>query len=102
MKKVKQNKQSHTNTIEWWEKTHNESAMLARWICLYEAVNLISKIAEEKGVKSDEIVYKPKAIRDYITATEDIILKKILEEDYKIQICYSEESSDKDFKVDIY
>jgi|694.fasta_scaffold72262_4 hypothetical protein len=95
-------KNTHTKTIEWWDKTHNESAMLSRWICLYEAVNLIANIAEEKGVNPEEIVYKPKAIRDYISATENIILKKILEEDYKIEICYSEEPSKENFETKFY
>ena len=100
MKKTK--KSNHTSTIEWWDKTHNESAMLARWICLYEAVNLIANIAEQKGIDPSEIVYKPKAIRDYISSTENIILKKILEEDYKIQICYSEDCPENNFEAEVY
>lgn len=100
MKKHK--KHNYTNTIEWWDKTHNESSMLARWICLYEAVNLIANIAEEKGIDPSKIVYKPKAIRDYISSTENIILKKILEEDYKIEICYSEDYSDNKLKAEVY
>jgi hypothetical protein len=78
------------NTIEWWEKTHNEASMLSKWMALYEAVNIISDKAEEKGVAPEKIVYKPKAIKDYISSTEDIILNKILRSDYGIDVCYSE------------
>jgi hypothetical protein len=88
-----------TNPITWWEEMHGKASMLSKWIALYEAVNIVSDKAEERGVSPEKIVYKPKAIRDYITATEDIILKKILMEDYNIDVCYSEENSND--RVDI-
>ena len=90
-----------SNSTSWWEKTHNEASMLSKWIALYEAVNIVAEKAEQKGITPDNIVYKPKPIRDYITATEDIILKKILKEDYNIEVCYSEEESKNNLKVNI-
>lgn len=81
-----------SDTLSWWEKTHNEASMLAKWIALYEAVNIVADKAIQKGIDPEDIVYKPKPIKNYITATEDIILKRILKEDYKIEVCYSEES----------
>jgi len=94
MKTVTQttNKQS----LEWWEKTHTEAATLAKWMAMYEAINIVADKAEEKGIPPEEIVYKPKAIQDYIDKTQDIILRKLLEQDFKIQICYSEEPNDKE------
>jgi hypothetical protein len=87
------------NPLNWWDKTHEKASTLARWISLYEAVNLIADKAEEKNIKLDEVQFKPLDIYDYMSATENINLKRILKELYKIQICYSEDASDefKDF-----
>lgn len=94
-------KKENINTISWWEKVHDEASLMSKWIALYEAVNIISEKAEERGVSPDKVVYKPKAIRDYITSTEDIILKKILQNDYNIEICYSEEDSKENLDIQI-
>jgi hypothetical protein len=89
------------NPISWWQETHENASKLSRWIALYEAVNIISDKAEQRGISPEKIIYKPKAIRDYITSTEDIILKKILKEDYNIEVCYSEDDSIDKFEVEI-
>jgi len=89
-------------TLSWWEKTNNEASMLSKWIALYEAVNIVAEKAEQRGIAPEDIVYKPKPIRDYITATQDIILKKILQEDYNIEICYSEdEEPNPNLEIDV-
>ena len=87
------------NPLAWWDKTHDKASVLARWISLYEAVNLIADKAEEKNVKLEDVQFKPLDIYDYMRATENINLKRILKELYKIQICYPEDASDefKDF-----
>lgn len=87
------------NPLNWWDKTHEKASTLARWISLYEAVNLIADKAEEKNIKLEDVQFKPLDIYDYMSATENINLKRILNELYKIQICYSEDASDefKDF-----
>lgn len=82
------------NPLNWWDKTHEKASTLARWISLYEAVNLIADKAEEKNVKLEDVQFKPLDIYDYMSATENINLKRILKELYKIQICYSEDASD--------
>ena len=87
-----QNK-TNSDNLKWWDKTHTESSTLARWMAMYEAVNIVADKAEEKKIAPEDIVYKPKAIQEYIEKTQDIILRKLLEQDYKIQICYSENSS---------
>ena len=91
------------NPLSWWDKTHEKASILARWVSLYEAVNLIADKAEEKNIKLENIQFKPLDIYDYMQATENINLKKILKELYKIQICYSEDASDefKDFVENI-
>jgi len=88
-----------TNTLDWWDKTHKEASTMARWMALFEAVNIVADKASEKGITPDKIEYKPKAIHEYIKSTQDIILKKILEQEHKIQICYSEEEDN--FKAEI-
>jgi hypothetical protein len=80
--------------LPWWDKTKQEASNLSRWIALYEAVNIIADKAEEKGIKIDDVEFKPLAIHKYMESTENIIFKKILEEDYKIKICYSEPQSE--------
>jgi hypothetical protein len=82
------------NPLPWWDKTKQEASTLSRWIALYEAVNIIADKAEEKGIKIDDVEFKPLAIHKYMESTENIIFKKILEEQYKIKICYSEPQSE--------
>lgn len=89
-----------TKALSWWDNANKEASNLAKWIALYEAVNIVADKAEEKGVSPEEIVYKPKAIRDYIESTQDIIMKKILQQEYNIEICYSEENSDYQFDAE--
>ena len=89
-----------TKALSWWENANKEASNLAKWIALYEAVNIVADKAEEKGVSPEEIVYKPKAIRDYIESTQDIIMKKILQQEYNIEICYSEDNNDYQFDAE--
>lgn len=84
-----------------WEVAQKKASVLARWLSLYEAVNIIADKAEEKGVDPENIVYKPKAIHNYIESTENIFFKKILENDYNIEICYSDEDSKDDLEIEI-
>ena len=90
-----------TKTLSWWENANTEASNLAKWIALYEAVNIVADKAEEKGVSPEDVVYKPKAIRDYIESTQDIIMKKILHQDYNIEICYSDEDNKFEFETEI-
>lgn len=87
-------KNQKNGELKWWEKTYDEASELARWICLFEAVNMIADKAEEKKLPFDKLDIKPLAIYKYMEATENIILKKVLEQIYNIEICYSEENLD--------
>jgi len=86
-------KNEKSNNLQWWEKTHSDASTMARWIAMYEAVNIVADKADERKIDPKDVVYKPKAILDYIEKTQPIIMRKLLEQDYKIQICYSEEPS---------
>jgi hypothetical protein len=79
--------------LAWWDKTHQDASTLSRWIALYEAVNIIADKAEEKGIPVEKVEFKPLAIHKYMESTENIILMKILEEQYKIKVCYSEDTA---------
>jgi hypothetical protein len=83
----------YQNPLAWWGETQEKSLTLAKWMALYEAVNLIADKAEEKNISMNEVEFKPLEIRDYMNSTQDIYLRKILEEDYKINICYNEDAS---------
>lgn len=78
-----------------WKVITEESAKWARWIALYEAVNIIMDKAEERNISLENIVFKPLDIRDYISSTEDIILRKILNDEHNIKVEYREEESTK-------
>lgn len=80
------------NPLAWWDKTRQDASTLSRWIALYEAVNIIADKAEEKGIPIEKVEFKPLAIHKYMESTENIILTKILEEQYKIKVCYSEDT----------
>jgi hypothetical protein len=73
-----------------WKVIHEESSRWARWIALYEAVNSIADKAEDRGINFEKLDIKPLAVRDYIEATENIILRKILKQEYNIDVCYDE------------
>ena len=88
-----------TKTLSWWDNANKEASNISKWIALYEAVNIVADKAEDKGISPEDIVYKPKAIRDYIESTQDIIMKKILQQDYNIEICYSEEEHESRFEA---
>ncbi len=90
---------NNSDYLNWWDKTHQEASTLARWMAMFEAVNLVADKAEEKNISPEDIVYKPKAIQDYIEKTQDIILRKLLEQEYKIEICYSEEPSNLEMQI---
>jgi hypothetical protein len=73
-----------------WVSVHEESSKWARWIALYEAINYCADKAEEKNIPFERVNLKPLEIMKYITSTEDIILKKILKEEYNIDVYYEE------------
>jgi hypothetical protein len=90
--KLKNNK----NSLKNWDKVYSEASELSRWICLYEAVNMIADKAEEKKLSFNDIDIKPLAIYKYMESMEDIILKQTLEQLYNIKIHYSEISDTKE------
>lgn len=90
MKKIKK-------SLEWWDKTYNEASQLARWIALFEAVNMVADKAEEKKIPFNKVDIKPLAIYKYMESTENIILNKILKDVYNINVSYSEETIENNF-----
>jgi hypothetical protein len=75
-----------------WDEIQEESSILARWIALYEAVNIIADMAEKKNISFEKKI-KPIAISKYIKSTENMYLRKILEQNYNISF-YFDESKD--------
>jgi hypothetical protein len=74
-----------------WEVIHEESSKWARWIALYEAINYCADKAEEKNIPFNKVNLKPLEIMKYISSTEDIILRKLLKEEYNIDVTYKDE-----------
>jgi hypothetical protein len=77
------------------KKIYEDAGCLARWIALYEAVNLIADKGEERGKKLDDIEFKPLDIKDYINGVEDIIHRKILQDMYNINIYHTDNTEEK-------
>lgn len=73
-----------------WSTIHEESIIWARWIALYEAVNIIAETAEKNKVSFDSKL-KPIAINKYIESTQDIYLRKILEQEYNINFYFEDQ-----------
>lgn len=76
-----------------WENIHNESLTWAKWMALYEAVNLISDKAEERGVPFSQIELKPLAIHKYMESTENLFLRKILKQEHNIDVCFDNKNN---------
>ena len=66
--------------------TETKYSPLARWLCLYEAVNIISEKAEKSGYTKDCL--KPIPINKYINERYHSVLKDI-EYEYKTQAAES-------------
>jgi hypothetical protein len=73
-----------------WENIHQECLTWSKWMALYEAVNLISDKAQEKGIPFEHVELKPLAIHKYMEMTENLFLRKILKQEHNIDICYDE------------
>jgi hypothetical protein len=73
-----------------FESVYKESAKEARWIALYEAVNMIFDKAEDLKMDPDNVEVHPLKIKEYMEATTDIYQRQILKNDYGIDLIYSE------------
>ena len=87
--------------LAWWGDAQEKSLQLARWMSLYEAVNIIADKAEEKNIPFEKVEMSPLDIRDYMQSTEDIFLKQILKADYKIQVYFSEEEMEDSLDISL-
>jgi hypothetical protein len=77
------------NQKKSWKVIHEESSTWARWIALYEAVNFIADKADQKNIPL-KTKLKPIAISKYIEDTQDMYLRKLLEQEYKINFYFDD------------
>lgn len=84
-----------------FENIQKEATTWAKWMSLYEAVNIIADKAQEKNIPFSKIEIKPLEVYKYMEATENIFLRKILKDEYKIDVCY-EDFSEKNFNYEKY
>jgi hypothetical protein len=52
---------------------------MARWIALYEAINMIAEEASDRKKNFDKLKLSPVGIKKYISSVEDHIQKKLIE-----------------------
>lgn len=62
---------------DWIEKTLSNDYMLARWVALYEGVNLIAEHSLERNKHFDDLDLKPLAIQKFIDYKSDEIMQDI-------------------------
>lgn len=74
--------QNKTNSIinENEKNVYEETMYYARWIALYEAINLIAEEAKQRKKHFDVLKLSPVKIKKYISSVEDHIQKKLLQE----------------------
>jgi len=83
------------NLLKDWEKTNNDAQVLARWMSLYDAVNLIFDTAEKKNIDIDNVELPPIKIKEYMDSVVDIYHRKLLKNFYNIDIVFSDTDKDK-------
>lgn len=79
-----------TNKNKNWKQIHQEALVWSKWMALYEAVNMIANKAEEKNIPFTKVEIKPLAIHKYMESTENIFLRKILKQEYNIDVCFND------------
>jgi hypothetical protein len=62
------------------KNVYEETMYYARWIALYEAINMIAEEAKQRKQTFDELKLSPVKIKKYISSVEDHIQKKLLQE----------------------
>ncbi len=77
MKTIKKNKLNLSNNQNVFDK----SLYYARWIALYEAINMIAEEAEQRKKKFENIKLSPIKIKKYISSVEDQIQRRLVGED---------------------
>ena len=60
-------------------KNQDDSLYMARWIALYEAINMIAEEASDRKKNFDKLKLSPVGIKKYISSVEDHIQKKLIE-----------------------
>lgn len=90
MRKAKQtNKEREEEAVE--VRVHNlpeqekELYILSRWAALFDAVDMIADTAAEKNIPFERVNLNPLDIRDYVDATSDIVMRKLLTEKEEMQ-----------------
>jgi hypothetical protein len=74
------NKNTKTKTDMSSKNVYEETMYYARWIALYEAINMIAEEAKQRKQTFDELKLSPVKIKKYISSVEDHIQKKLLQE----------------------
>jgi hypothetical protein len=59
----------------------DESMYYARWIALYEAINMIAEEAKTRKKNFDNLKLSPVKIKKYISSVEDQIQRRLLSSD---------------------
>ena len=90
---VPEDNEQFQNPRAWWGKVQEKAQESARWMSLFEAVNLIADKAEEKGEKFEDIELDYYELLRFVEASSDQYLRKILSEDHHIDICYPDDAS---------
>ena len=76
--------------LKHWEKLNKNAEQMARWMSLYDAVNLVAEKAKERGIPFDKVDLPPIKIKEFMDSTVDIYYRKYLQCEFGIDVFYSE------------
>lgn len=93
------NKTKQTNIDLSGKNIYEETMYYARWIALYEAINMIAEEAKQRRKEFDVLKLSPVKIKKYISSVEDHIQKKLLQEKLGVDFYIKDKDKEKTYSV---
>lgn len=78
------------NILKYWENLNKNAEQMARWMSLYEAVNLVADKAQDRGISFDKIDLPPLKLKEYMDSTVDIYYRQYLQAEFGIDVFYTD------------
>lgn len=93
------NKTKQTNINLSGKNVYEETMYYARWIALYEAINMIAEEAKQRRKEFDALKLSPVKIKKYISSVEDHIQKRLLQEKLGVDFYIKDKDKEKTYSV---
>lgn len=76
--------------LKHWDKLNKNAEQMARWMSLYDAVNIVAEKAKERDIDFEDVDLSPIKIKEFMDSTTDIYHRKYLQCEFGIDVFYSE------------